>query len=455
MIDFRLVAASAAARSAAWLGKRFGKGGTSLPGKILLKLDSRAIAKLSARIVGGNHLITATNGKTTTASLVAGAFAQANKGCVHNDSGANMAGGVAGALLATDVLDSAAAVGLFEIDEFWLPALGPDLKPRSLLIGNLFRDQLDRYGELDSILERWSVVVPLLAASGTQVILNADDPGVASLAGLLPAEAVTWFGINDTRHALDQLPHSADSAECRTCGTALEYAAVILGHLGHWSCPGCGARRPDPDWAIDQLDLLGANGIRLTVCDPAGNQHEVEVALPGVYNAYNVLAGWAQSALAGCTPAQISYSLQQAKPAFGRAESLMIGSSRASLMLIKNPTGANEVIRTLVHENGELTLVVALNDQIADGRDVSWVWDADFELLSDRVRRVYCCGRRAAEMALRLRYGGFPAEQIVCIDSTIEATLKAASESDQVWVLPTYTAMLELRSELERTGLIA
>jgi len=451
----RLAVAVVAARGAAWLGRRLGRSGSSLPGKVLLRLDSQAVSKLSGQIAGGSHLITATNGKTTTASLVAGALNLNGQKCIHNGSGANMAGGVAGALLASPWLKSPQAVGLFEIDEFWVPLLGPQLNPKTLLIGNLFRDQLDRYGELDSILERWSDVVPKLAASGSMIILNADDPGVASLAALLPTESVTWFGINDTRHSLAELPHSSDSAECRACGAALHYSAVLLGHLGHWECLGCGAKRPEPDWAIEDLELLGASGIRLSVSDPDRKIHGVEVALPGVYNAYNVLAAWAQASLAGCSSLTISSALHQAQAAFGRAESLKIGDSTASLMLIKNPTGANEVIRTLAQEDQDLTLVVALNDQIADGRDVSWIWDADFEHLADRVRVVYCAGRRSAEMALRLRYGGFPEDRIICEESPLTATLRAASEAEQVWVLPTYTAMLELRSALQRRGLVA
>ena len=454
MSSLRLFVAVVAARSAAWLGRRVGKSGSSLPGKVLLKLDPNAIKSLAAQIPGGSHLITATNGKTTTASLVAGALREASKVCVHNGSGANMAGGVAGALLTSRLLRSSNAVGLFEIDEFWIPLLAPQIAPKTLLIGNLFRDQLDRYGELDSILERWRNVVPELVANGTHLILNADDPGVASLGDGIPAEVITWFGINDTTQALAELPHSSDSAECRSCGNALHYSAVLLGHLGHWECRRCGMKRPTPDWSIDSLELFGAISTRITISAPNGQLNAVDVALPGVYNAYNVLAGWVQADHAGCTSDQISDSFANAQAAFGRAETLVIGSSKVNLMLIKNPTGANEVLRTLAREPDGLTLVIALNDQVADGRDVSWIWDADFEVLGDRVRSVYCCGRRASEMALRLQYGGFPVNQIVCDSSPLEATLKATRDSDQVWVLPTYTAMLELRAELERDGLV-
>lgn len=440
------------ARLVAAVGRLAGKSGTSLPGRVLLAIDPEAIRSLSAEIVRGSSVISATNGKTTTAALAAGAMRAAGLHPVHNTAGANMAGGIAASLLADPQRRNPDSIGLFEVDEFWLPEVGGQLAPRFILLSNLFRDQLDRYGELDSILDRWRTAARPLAEAGTRFILCCDDPGVASLADALPDGAVTWFGIEDTGNALSELPHSADAGKCRNCGAELTYDAVLLGHLGHWRCDSCGRVRPEPDFTVAGLELEGASRSSLVIEGPSGS-HRVGLPLPGIYNAYNAVAAWALASELGIDPQSIRSGIEGARPAFGRAEQLQLAGREATLLLVKNPTGANEVIRTLALEGNDLDVVIALNDGIADGRDVSWIWDADFEQLAGSVSRVTCCGTRAGEMALRLRYAGVDPGLLTVSGDPLDAVDAAAREgSGRLWVLPTYTALLDLRSRLEDRG---
>ena len=455
MKSIRLQLASAAARLIGLVGRLAGKSGTSLPGKVLLRLDPTAIGSLSARIPNGANIVTATNGKTTTCSLASSCLRAGGLEPVHNHAGANMAGGIASALLADRNLAAGERVGLFEVDEFWLTEVASEVQPRAIVISNVFRDQLDRYGELDTIIDRWKLALPELVEAGTKLILCADDPGVASIASAVPQAEVIWFGIDDPTIAIGDLPHSSDSANCRSCGSDLEYAQVTLGHLGHWSCSGCSNRRPSPTFSLKRLVLDGATGSVLEIEDPSGS-HTVRLGLPGVYNAYNALAAWTLASFDGVRPGDIQKGLAEATPAFGRAERFEFLGHPAGMLLIKNPTGANEVIRTLSTQSEPLDLLVVLNDRIADGRDVSWIWDADFEDLAGRVNSVVCSGTRASEMALRLAYAGFGRDSLVVEPDAMEGLRRLGEMAEAgIWVLPTYTAMTELRGRLAAEGVVA
>ena len=277
---------------------------------------------------------------------------------------------------------------------------------------------------------------------------------MAGLAAGLDPSAIIWFGIDDTACGIGELPHSADAGNCRACGAELLYDHVLLGHLGHWRCPECNARRPAVDYSLSELTLTGASRSQLLLNDRAGDNHLVELALPGVYNAYNALSAWVIAAETGVDSAAIKTGIEGSDAAFGRAEEFSIDGTQAAMLLIKNPTGANEVLRTLSLEADQLNLVLILNDGIADGRDVSWIWDADFDVLADRTSSVICSGKRSAEMALRLSYAGFGSATVV--DEPLSAVREAAANGHgKVWVLPTYTAMLSLRSQLEQAGLVA
>jgi UDP-N-acetylmuramyl tripeptide synthase len=439
------------ARGVASASRRLGRGGTSLPGKLLIRLQPDAISRLAGRLGRGSAIVSATNGKTTTAAMAASILERAGVSVVHNRAGANMAGGVASALLDAGRNGGVAdELGLFEVDEFWLDRVAPQVRPRALLLANLFRDQLDRYGELETIADRWAEVVAGLGA-GPGLVLNADDPLIADL-GRNSREA-TYFGIEDDSVAVPQMQHAADSKHCRRCGAAYVYDVVYMGHLGRYHCPQCGQERPRPSVAAERITLNGTDSAAFLLRTPRGDA-QVKLPLPGLYNVYNALGAAALCLRLSVDLDTIIDGLAAVTAAFGRAASVVVGDVELKLLLVKNPAGANEIIRTLALEPGELDVLAILNDNTADGRDISWVWDADFEVLAPHLRRVTCAGTRAAELAMRLKYAGVP-EQRLDVEPNPARALETAvrlAASPQLFVLPTYTALLELQSLLASRG---
>ena len=444
----------AAARAVGELARRAGRGGgTSLPGRVLLALEPSAIRELSGRLARGSVVVSATNGKTTTAAMVASVMARHGIPIVHNRAGANMAGGVASTLLAAARPGRAISgeLGLFELDEFWLDRVVPELEPRGILLGNLFRDQLDRYGELDTIADRWAAVSTSAAGRGARLVLNADDPLIADLGR--SAADVTYFGVEDASVAIPEMQHASDSKHCRRCGAAYVYDVVYLGHLGVYRCPSCGAARPAPAVAAEQIALEGTRGSTFSLVTPVGRA-DVELPLPGLYNVYNALGAAALCLELGVPLDVVVAGLRSVRAAFGRAERIVIGDVELQVLLIKNPAGANEILRTLAIEPDALDLLAVLNDRTADGRDVSWVWDADFEMLAGRVRRITCAGTRAAELAVRLKYAGVAEDRLHVVAGVAAALDQAVADapSGRIYALPTYTALLELRGLLAERG---
>jgi len=427
------------------LGRR---GGTTLPGRVLLRLEPRAIASLGKKLARGSVVVSATNGKTTTSSMLASVLEASGAAVVHNRAGSNMNWGVATALL--DAGSAPDQIGLFEVDEAWLDRVARDLDPSLILLSNLFRDQLDRYGELELLADRWAELVGERDGRST-FVLNADDPLVADLGR--ERSRVVYFGVEDRSHSLESLEHASDSKRCRNCGHEYEYEAVYLGHLGRYRCPNCGRERPKPEIAAETVRLRGMAGSDVRITTPAG-AIELSLPLPGLYNVYNALAATAAALQLGATTAQVGEALSRVAAAFGRAEQVRVNGRDVAILLVKNPAGANEVLRTLTLEDGALDLWIALNDGIADGRDISWIWDADFELLADRAGHVTCSGTRAEEMALRLKYAGF--EGPIAVERELGPSLDSAVASangGRLFALPTYTALLELRDLLADRGL--
>jgi lipid II isoglutaminyl synthase (glutamine-hydrolysing) len=439
------------ARATRVLSRRGGKGGTTAPGRVLLRLEPDAIAQLSRRLERGSVLVSATNGKTTTAAMLAAILEAAGVPVVHNRAGSNMHWGVATALL--DAGRSAGELGLFEVDEAWLPTVADAVEPRLVLLSNLFRDQLDRYGELELLADRWAQAV-VAHAPHTRFVLNADDPLVADLGREIARHV--YFGVEDDSQALPELQHAADSKHCRNCGHAYVYEAVYLGHMGRYRCPNCGRARPEPQVVARRVELQGMSGSTIEIETPVGSAH-IDLQLPGLYNVYNALAAAAAALELGAALDEVRAGLEGFGGAFGRVERIPLDGREVLILLVKNPAGANEVLRTLVLEDGKLDLWLALNDKIADGRDVSWIWDADFELLAGRVGTLTCSGTRAEEMALRLKYAGL--DVVADVDRDLGASLDTAvargDRSRPLYALPTYTALLELRDLLASRGAAA
>jgi UDP-N-acetylmuramyl tripeptide synthase len=444
-----LAAGTAIARAAAGLSRLIGAGGgTTVPGKVLSALHPTALDRLAERLPRGSALISATNGKTTTAAMAAEILAPKFR-LAHNASGANLVSGVTSALVSA----RNAELGLFEVDEAAFPEVSRRVKPRAVALGNLFRDQLDRYGELELIAERWRAAVTELPEQAS-LVLNGDDPQVGSLARERPGATV--FGVDDPRHAMPALPHAADSKWCVRCGHPYEYAAAYVGHLGDYRCPNCGDARPPLDVAAREIELRGLDGADLTLFTPDG-ERRVSLSVPGLYNVYNALSAASLSLALGARLDEVVAGLERFGAAFGRFERIAVGDRRLLVLLVKNPAGANEAVRTLVAGEPPKLAVLALNDGIADGRDVSWIWDVDWEPLLAGLERVVVTGDRAGEMALRCKYGGFDAgaiEVVTELDRALDRGLELTPAGGELVVLPTYTAMLALRKTIGERGYV-
>jgi UDP-N-acetylmuramyl tripeptide synthase len=391
--------------------------------------------------------VSATNGKTTTTAMAAEILRPRHR-LAHNAAGANLVSGVASTLLTAGDAD----LGLFEVDEAALPELVRRLRPRAVCLGNLFRDQLDRYGELELVAERWRDAVRELPPD-VQLVYNADDPQLAAVAEARPQSVA--FGLDDPRVARPSLQHAADSKYCVRCGTPYEYAAAYVGHLGDYRCPRGDHARPLLQVAARDVSLQGLERASFRLDMPEGSRR-VELALPGLYNVYNAVAAAALAWALGAGLDDIGAGLERFSAAFGRFERVAIDEKRILLLLIKNPAGANEAVRTLVDGGAPRVLVVALNDEIADGRDVSWIWDVDFEPLLPRLQTLVASGSRAAELALRFRYGGLDESAIELepdLAAGIDRGLELTPAGGELVVLPTYTAMLGLQRILASRGL--
>ena len=438
----------AAARGVAALSRRLGAGGgTTIPGKLLAELDRGAIDRLAARLTAGTAVVSATNGKTTTTAMAAEILRPRHR-LAHNGAGANLVSGVASALLSAGDAD----LGLFEVDEGALPELLRRLRPRALCLGNLFRDQLDRYGELELVAGRWRASVAALPAEA-RLVYNADDPQLA-VVGEAHAGGVA-FGLDDPGVARPSVQHAADSKYCVHCGTPYAYAAAYVGHLGDYRCPRGDHERPPLEVAARDVSLQGLERAGFRLDTPEGSRR-IELRLPGLYNVYNAVGAAALARALGAELDEIAAGLERFSAAFGRFERIAVGDKQLLLLLIKNPAGANEAVRTLVDGGAPQVVVVALNDQIADGRDVSWIWDVDFEPLLPSLETFVASGGRAAELALRFRYGGLDEGAIELepdLGRALDRGLELTRDGGELVVLPTYTAMLGLQRLLASRGL--
>ena len=437
----RLATEIALARAVGALSRRTGRGGgTTLPGKVLLRLDDAALASLARRLPEGAVVVSATNGKTTTCALAARILGE-GRTLAHNASGANLLSGVAATLLEAGHADMA----LLEVDEAALPEVARRIAPRVLALGNLFRDQLDRYGELESLADGWRATVAQLPAA-TRLVVNADDPVLGALA--LDRPGTVTYGIDDSTQARPSLQHAADSKYCIRCGAPYDYAAAYVGHLGDYRCPRCGHARPPLAVAARSIVLDGLVGATFDLVAPDGLRR-VTLPLPGLYNVYNAVAAAALCHTLGVPLDAIARGLEGALPAWGRFERIMVAGKTVVLLLVKNPAGANEAVRTLLAGAAPPRLaLVALNDAVADGRDVSWIWDVDYEPLLTGLERVVASGGRAAELGLRFRYGGLDdaaIEVVPELEQALDRALALTPAGGELVILPTYTAMLALR----------
>lgn len=450
----RRTAAIAAAKTAAGLSRRLRiGGGTALPGLIAERIDPGIVPELAAKLGQGSVLVTGTNGKTTTARLLRSVVLSAGLRAIANREGSNMMRGVAAALAEAstwsgNIRRRKKSIGVFEVDEAAMPLVARAVSPKAVVFTNLFRDQLDRYGEVETVAAIWRKAIAEFPPDVT-LIINADDPAVASLRERARGPVIT-YGLDDTSLATEEIEHAADARWCSKCGAELEYAAVFYGHIGHWRCPTGDNIRPQPDIACTRAETT-ASGLALTI-HTSGGVIDIQLPLAGTYNIYNALAAAAAGVAFGIEPAQIERGLATSTAAFGRQERFQIDGREVHVLLAKNPAGANQSLRTITAEGQPLDLIVFLNDGIADGRDISWIWDVDFELLTGCLRSLTVSGVRAWDMALRLKYANLARRPNVEHNAAraLRTAIKSAPEGGSVFVLPTYTAMLEVRDILGR-----
>ena len=435
-------------------------GGTSIPGTVARVVDPAIIRRLSGQLAKGSIVVTGTNGKTTTSGLIAAILRQAGFRVWRNREGANLVNGVAAALVIRSELSGHLrrgdnTIAIFEVDEFAFPGVVRELQPRAIIINNLFRDQLDRYGEVDTVALRWRETLANLSPE-TILALNADDPSIAILSNGFPGKTI-FYGIEDTRLAIAAQGKAAergqtiDTRACLNCGAELQYSARFYSHIGHYSCPNGDLQRPEP--AVRALGLTKEQFDRQRVQIVCGEATgEATIALPGFYNVYNALAATSIAQGLGVECATIMTGLERFRPAFGRGELIEAEGRMLRLMLAKNPTGFNEVLRTLFSEDAPRHLMLLLNDNAADGHDISWIWDVDFERLAGKDLALTISGIRADDLAVRLKYAGVSGTVQGNIPEAITHALNETPASETLYIVPTYTAMLAVRGELEHRG---
>lgn len=420
-----------------------GNGGTAAPGLYALKIDPNLVKKLNRKAKNGAVVIAGTNGKTTTARIISDILS-GNNILIHNRQGSNLLRGIASTLIKHSSLTGTvkADTTVWEADEAALPQILEQTAPKTVVLLNLFRDQLDRYGEVETIRTKWANAVSKLPVS-TNLILNADDPSVSFIAKSFKGKPV-YFGVEDKKLELPTIENVADVRFCLNCGAKLSYDPIYSAHLGHWSCNKCRYNRPKPSVSASNIKFGADLSTRLDLHITA-SKSPVDYKLPGLYNVYNVLAAASAASAIGTDKTHITKSIEDFEPAFGRFQKLEIEGKKAVVFLIKNPAGANEVIRTIsllknVH------LLTILNDKIADGRDVSWIWDTNWEVVRGNFRSVATAGTRAYDIALRLKYSGMDnIDTHEDINNSLSSSLDKMNTKDTLLILPTYTAMLELQ----------
>jgi UDP-N-acetylmuramyl tripeptide synthase len=441
-----------AAKATAIASRRLKRGGgTAASGLVGLWLEPDLIGRLASQLGHGSVVVTGTNGKTTTSLLISAAARAAGLEPLANPSGSNLTRGIASALaLEADGTGSIAGgdhrIGVFEVDEATIAPALPELRPRVVVFTNLFRDQLDRYGEVETVAALWRKALAT-APAGLHLVLNADDPAVASLGE--GRQNVTYFGLEDRRLHSGAPEHASDALFCR-CGARLTYEVAFYGHLGHWRCTSCGRTRPKPRVAARMVRLGDGREARFQL-DCHGEKSTHSLGVGGLYNVYNALAAAAAAEALSLPREALVAALTSTAAAFGRQEAFGIDGRRVEIFLGKNPAGLNQVLATVLLDPAREAALIVLNDGIADGRDISWVWDADFEIAAGRLKLTVVSGSRAAEMALRLKYAEWDVSTLVVepdIATALDTALAATPEGGTLTVIPTYTAMLTIRELL-------
>src|SRR5436190_977036 len=420
MLNFFLILSG---KLISFISKVFNKGsGSTWPGHIALSLNKNFIKEIQKKSSLNIILVVGTNGKTTTSKILTTILQEAGKSILQNTSGANLLNGIASSLILNTSITGTihADFAIFEVDENTLPLVLQEITPFAIIALNLFRDQLDRYGELDSIAGKWKKSLERLS-SQTKVILNADDPLIAYLGKNIPAKII-YFGLNEAGVAKTQ--HASDSIYCPQCGNKLSFQTYYYAHLGIWKCTQCTLQRPQPSVSTSFYPLSGT------------------------YNKYNTLAAVTLAQKIKISHDAIQSALQKVTPAFGRQEKILIRGKQVQIFLAKNPVSFNQSL-SAIHALAAKYVLFVLNDRIPDGRDVSWIWDIDIEDYYNAFENIFVSGDRVYDMALRLEYANksqkLKVKSFEKLEEAIRESLQVLHENETLYILPTYSAMLEVR----------
>ena len=425
-----------------------GRGGTDFPGRVALKLCPNLLGVLAKNVT--TVIVTGTNGKTTTSRMIEQSWIDSGISYFANKSGANLLSGVTAEFAVHSSLSGKCRYthALIEADEAAFKFISKYVDPKAIVVTNVFRDQLDRYGEVTHTLD--NIRLGIENAPHAALAVNADDSLCTSLADRVP-NPVLFFGVNTPIYT-ERVAELSDAPYCIRCKHEYVYDYVTYGHLGKYRCASCGYCRPEPEIAVAEIAATDEEHSEV-VFDCAGRRIPATVCLPGGYNIYNACAAMAAGKLLGLDPEVTAKSLASFSCGFGRMEKFDIHGVEVRMILIKNPAGCNQVLNFLTQLKEPFTFVACLNDRSQDGRDVSWIWDVDFERLTemgDQIAAIDVSGRRAEDMALRFKYAGFPQERLRVNKDYASLIEDAVALGRPVYVMPTYTAMLALRGTISK-----
>ncbi|TCP52790.1 UDP-N-acetylmuramyl tripeptide synthase [Tumebacillus sp. BK434] len=449
MYGLRFQAAVLAAKMTKKLLTLTGRKGTTLPGQIALRICPDLLAVYGKLLGQRTVFITGTNGKTTTSNLLVHFLRQDGRNVISNSLGANLIQGIATTLIeGVNFARHQDQAVVLEVDEATIGNVIGHLQPKAVVVTNFFRDQMDRYGELDTVVDMVGRALKK-APNNTTVILNADDPLVTSIAP--EGKTVVYYGIESSQFDSESHSEVRDGKFCRQCGGNLQYSLYHYGQLGFYDCPDCDFTRPIPSVVAEDV-ALHAEGIRFQVGSVTGF-----INSPALYNVYNALAAITASTVFGVQDEVLVREMGYMKTQLGRMERLTsAGGRNLMLTLVKNPTGFNEVLKVVEHEQRPVELVIILNDRYADGTDVSWIWDTNIERLHQfaDLRRIYCAGTRAEDFAIRLRYADLGSiTEIVEPDiACVEQALRDLPDGHMLYILSTYTSLYNIRDHLLNQG---
>ena len=429
-----------------FLSKHILKGGTTFPGTVALKLDKNILKKVSKgyKVI----LITGTNGKTTTTSMITNIFKEKGYRVITNSTGANLYRGIVSCFIDNYRFfkRSKGSLAIIEVDEANVKFVTEHITPEIITVTNLFRDQLDRYGEVYTTLDK--ILEGVVKVPKTKLVLNGDD----SLFGKLPVNnEIVYYGFNKTLNDNTTIDVNADAKFCKICKSPYQYNFVTYNHLGDYFCTNCGYKRPKLKYAVNNILDLGPDSSTVII-----NNNELTISQAGVYNIYNGLCAYSIASELYIDPSIISNSLSKQDSSFGRQEEIKIEDKIIKIILVKNPAGYNQALDTLCLNEGEFSTVFMLNDNYADGQDVSWIWDVEFERLTNlKLKDTFISGLRMYDMAVRLKTAGLDQNSFI-----IEADYDALTDkikncrTNKIYILATYTAMINYRKHLYSKGYI-